>query len=185
MGSPADLQFIRDRKRILMPANSDMITMKGLLKQPLKTALCLILVAIVVVTFIQVVFRYVFHHSLSWSEELARFLFVWISLLGAAYGFKVKSHFAVVFLVNRFGERLQRFIGTLVVFVVSAFLVLFIVESVHLIIGVSIRQIAPGTGLSMAVPHSAAPVGGVLMLYYLLRNWWSELRRSHGTSKHM
>ncbi len=152
-------------------------------RHPLESVLCLFLVATVVVTFSQVITRYFLHVSLSWSEEVARFLFVWIATLGAAYGFKTKSHFAIVFLVNRFSRRLQRLVGTLVVFIASIFLIVFVLESLYLILTVTIDQRAPVTQMSMAVPHSAAPVGGTLMLYYLIRNWWSEFRGSDQTSE--
>jgi TRAP-type C4-dicarboxylate transport system permease small subunit len=139
-------------------------------------------VATVVVTFSQVVTRYFLHVSLSWSEEVARFLFVWIATLGAAYGFKTKSHFAIVFLVNRFPRRLQKIAGTAVFFLAAAFLIVFVLEALYLILTTTIDQRAPVTQLTMAVPHSAAPVGGTLMLYYLTRNWWNELRSPHQTA---
>lgn len=157
--------------------------MRIICRHPLESALCLLLVATVVVTFSQVTTRYFLHVSLSWSEEVARFLFVWIATLGAAYGFKTKSHFAIVFLVNRFSRRLQRLVGTLVVFIASIFLIVFVLESLYLILSTTIDQRAPVTQLTMAVPHSSAPVGGTLMLYYLIRNWWSELRSPHQTSE--
>lgn len=152
-------------------------------RHPLESVLCLLLVATVVVTFSQVVTRYFLHVSISWSEEVARFLFVWIATLGAAYGFKTKAHFAIVFLVNRFSRRLQRLVGALVVFIASIFLIVFVLESLYLIIAITIDQRAPVTQMTMAVPHSAAPVGGTLMLYYLIKNWWSEFRGSHQTSE--
>jgi len=37
-----------------------------------------------ILVFIQVVMRYVFSNSLSWSEEMARFIFLWLSWIGAA-----------------------------------------------------------------------------------------------------
>ena len=157
--------------------------LRVILKHPLETVLCLLLVATVVVTFSQVVTRYFLHVSLSWSEEVARFLFVWIATLGAAYGFKTKAHFAIVFLVNRFSRRWQRLVGTLVVIAAAIFLIVFVLESLYLIIAISIDQRAPVTQMTMAVPHSAAPVGGTLMLYYLIKNWWSDLRGSHQTSE--
>jgi len=114
---------------------------------------------------------------------VARFLFVWIATLCAAYGFKTKAHFAIVFLVNRFSRRWQRLVGTLVVIAAAIFLIVFVLESLYLIIAISIDQRAPVTQMTMAVPHSAAPVGGTLMLYYLIKNWWSDLRGSHQTSE--
>ena len=156
---------------------------KVLCRHPLEFLLCILLVATVVVTFSQVVTRYFLHLSLSWSEEVARFLFVWIATLGAAYGFKTKSHFAIVFLVNRFSSRLQKLVGTLVVIVASIFLIVFVLESLYLILTFTIDQRAPVTQMTMAVPHSAAPVGGTLMLYYLIKNWWSDLRGAHQPSE--
>ncbi len=155
---------------------------KSLLKQPLELSLCLILVAIVGVTFIQVLFRYIFHLSLAWSEELARYLFVWLAALASAYAFKTKSHFALRFLVNRFGENLQKMIGTVVAFIVSAFLIIFVWKAVEFTVSMA-NQVAPSTQMSMAVPYSSAIVGGVLMLYYVLRNWWSDIRKKEKVIK--
>jgi len=78
------------------------------LKHPLELLLCLLMAAIVIVTFSQVVFRYALEHSLSWSEETARFLFMWLTMLGAAYAFKLKSHFALEFLTKRFNEQWKK-----------------------------------------------------------------------------
>ena len=147
---------------------------EGILKQPLELSLCVILVAIVLVTFTQVLFRYIFHLSLAWSEELARYLFLWLAALAAAYAFKTKSHFALRFLVDRFGKRLQRITETLVAFVVSGFLAIFIWKSVEYTIGMA-KQVSPSIQMSMAIPYSSVVVGGMLMLYYVLKNWWSDI----------
>jgi TRAP-type C4-dicarboxylate transport system permease small subunit len=149
------------------------------LKQPLELSLCVILVAIVLVTFAQVLFRYIFHLSLAWSEELARYLFLWLASLAAAYAFKTKSHFALRFLVDRLGKKLQNLIGTLVVFIVSGFLAIFIWKSVEYTVSMA-KQVSPSIQMSMAVPYSSVVVGGILMLYYVLRNWWSD---SHSKNK--
>ena len=80
------------------------ISLKVLYTHPLEAILCILLLTATIVAFTQVVFRYIIHYSLSWSEESARFIFMWITMLGAAYGFKTKSHFALLFVVNRFGK---------------------------------------------------------------------------------
>jgi len=153
-----------------METDSTKQATKGLYRQPLELVLSLILVSIVGVTFIQVLFRYIFHLSLAWSEELARYLFLWLGALASAYAFKTKSHFALRFLVDRLGGKARDWIDTLVVFIVSAFLILFVWKSLVFSISMA-RQIAPSTKIPMAVPYSSAWVGGTLMLYYVLRNW--------------
>ncbi len=146
------------------------------LTHPLELLLCLLMVAIVAVTFAQVVFRYALENPLSWSEESARFLFMWLTMLGAAYAFKLKSHFALTFLSKRLNEMWQKILSTLITLVLSVFLVFFIWKGFYLIFTVAIDQIAPATQLPVAVPYLSGPVGGILMLYYIIRNWFEELR---------
>jgi TRAP-type C4-dicarboxylate transport system permease small subunit len=142
-------------------------------RQPLEAALCVILVSIVAVTFAQVVSRYLLRASLPWSEELARFLLMWLAALSSAYAFKVRSHFALHFVVDHFDGRTRQAIGTLVTALVSLFLIVFAWESAKFTLAVR-DQIAPGTRMSMAIPYSSALAGSVLMLYYVVKNWWTE-----------
>ena len=146
--------------------------MNDLRRQPLEAAICVILVSIVAVTFAQVVFRYLLQASLTWSEELARFMLMWLAALSSAYAFKVRSHFALHFVVDRFDERIRRMIGALVTALVSLFLVVFAWESARFTLAVR-DQIAPGTRMSMAIPYSSALAGSLLMLYYVVKNWWT------------
>jgi TRAP-type C4-dicarboxylate transport system permease small subunit len=154
---------------------------KRLLNQPLELSLCMILVGIVVVTFIQVLFRYVFRLSLAWSEELARYLFLWLAALASAYAFKTRAHFALRFLVNRLGKKIQNMMGSLVSLIVVLFLVIFIWKAVVFTFSMA-NQVAPSTQMSMAIPYSSAVVGGILMLYYVLRNWWSDIHKKEDQS---
>ena len=60
-----------------------------------------------ILVFIQVVMRYVFSNSLSWSEELARFIFLWLSWIGASYAVKERSHFRVEMFANMINGQLH------------------------------------------------------------------------------
>lgn len=53
------------------------------------------LVVMVIVSFMQVVMRYVFNDALSWSEEVSRYLFVWFSWIGVSVGLKENEHLSV------------------------------------------------------------------------------------------
>lgn len=143
-------------------------------RHPLETVLCCVLVAMVLVTFSQVVARYVLQAPLSWSEELARFLLMWLSMLSAAYAFKKKAHFALRFVVDALHPTLQRAVRVVVVLAVASFLVVFTFMSITFVIGVEGHR-APALQIPMAVPYSSAIVGGMLMLYYLIKNAWYEL----------
>ena len=61
----------------------------------------------VVVIFVQVIMRYVFHSSLTWSEELGKFLFVWISWLGISIGEKRGEHIKITMLTDKLNVKWQ------------------------------------------------------------------------------
>ena len=151
---------------------NDVPTKLGLLEW----VLCAVLVGIVVTTFAQVIFRFVFE----WAppidtEELAKYLFMWLAALGAGYGFKTKSHFALNFLVEKLPDTMKKAVTSMVILTMAIFLLAFIYYSALYTWDVR-STMGPGTGLSKAVPASSMIVGGVLMLYYMLKSWLADLR---------
>jgi len=146
------------------------------LRHPLETAICSLLIAMTIVVFSQVIARYVLQAPLSWSEELARFLLMWLSMLSAAYGFKTKSHFALKFLVERVPNLAQRFVAVLVHLVVALFFAVLLYYSVIFVNGVD-GHIAPALQISMQIPYASIVVGCALILIETLRSAWSELTR--------
>ena len=88
-----------------------------------KFVVVLFLIGITVLIFSGVLSRFVFHYSIAFTEELARFLFVWGSLLGAAAALKSGEHGGVPLLANRFSPRWQRFVEIFVAIGVTGFMV--------------------------------------------------------------
>lgn len=70
-----------------------------------KNVLVVSLAIMVIVLFTNVVMRYVFNSSLSWSEEFARYLFVWFSWIGVSAGVKDKEHLRVEILTIALTKR--------------------------------------------------------------------------------
>ncbi len=68
-------------------------------------ALIISLAVMVVVIFSQIVMRYVFNNSLTWSEEFARYLFVWFSWMGVSAGLKDGEHLKVEMLSVALAKR--------------------------------------------------------------------------------
>ena len=149
-------------------------SMQRLFKYPLEIAASTTLVLLVAVTFAQVVFRYILQTPLSWSEEVARFLLMWLAALSGAYAFKMRAHFALKFVTDRFNPRVQRILATLVTLAIAVFLAIFAYQALRFTLEVRTME-APATQISMAIPYSSALVGSVLMLYYVIRNWWRDV----------
>ena len=140
--------------------------LKTIFSYPLESILCVLLSTLSIVTFSQVIARYIFQAPLSWSEELARFLLLWLAMMSAAYAFKIKAHFALHFTVNYLPRRIQKLISLFVSLLVIIFLLGFIYYSFKFVIGVR-GHLAPALQIPMEIPYSACIVGGLLMLFYV------------------
>ena len=81
----------------------------------------IILVVLLLVVGLQIFARYVLNHSLFWSEELARYLFIYLVFLGAAIMLRKKRHIQVSF----FAERLLPSHRKVVAIVVDVLLLVF------------------------------------------------------------
>lgn len=134
-----------------------------------------LLVAMFVVIMLQVVTRYVFSNPLSWTEELARFLLVWLTFLSAGYVMSRRLHITVDILVARLGRRGTVFVDTF------ALLVVVVAAASMAIAGVGIAQsaanlLAPATRLPMTVVYGAAVVGFGLIFLHGMTNLFVNLR---------
>lgn len=119
------------------------------------------------IVFLQVVFRYVLAQPLQWSEELARYMFVWTTLLGAALGVRNSVHFGVDFFVRMLPA------GGVRLFTLLTYLVMLIVIAVLLVHGFILvqktaAQRSPAMEISMAWAYACVPGGAALMLIHLL-----------------
>jgi TRAP-type C4-dicarboxylate transport system permease small subunit len=78
-----------------------------------------------IIIFVQVIMRRVFSSSLTWSEELARYLFIWLIYLGISYGAKIKKHIKIEAFLGIFPKKARPFIeilGDVLFFVFSVFI---------------------------------------------------------------
>jgi len=80
-----------------------------------------LLAAMTLVTFSQVIARYVFNSGAVWALELTVTLFAWLVLFGMSYGIKVGAHLGVDALVNLFRRPIKRLFGLLAVIACLAY----------------------------------------------------------------
>jgi C4-dicarboxylate transporter DctQ subunit len=71
-----------------------------------------LMAAMTVVTFMQVVARYVFNYSFVWALELTGVLFAWLIFIGMSYGVRVGAHIGVDIVVKSLGSRAARIVGS-------------------------------------------------------------------------
>jgi len=123
-----------------------------------------------VLIFMQVVTRYIFGTTFEWSEELARFLFVWVVFLGSALIMGESGHLAVQILPTKLEGTVAGLVLEVFVNLCSyAFTMLLLVQGAKMT-SVMTFQTAPGLGISMSVVYSIIPISACLMTLYLLKD---------------
>jgi len=127
------------------------------------------------IVFVQVILRYVFLSPLSWIEELARYLLVWISCFGAAYGVRKGEHIAVMFLNNMFKGYMK---SALTIFIHILVIILFMVCFMKGI-GLSIRQwnvVTPALQIPRTLPYLGVPISFAIMLLFSLELFITDIK---------
>ncbi|TVR07051.1 MAG: TRAP transporter small permease [Salinarimonadaceae bacterium] len=123
-----------------------------------------LLAAIIFLISFQIMGRYFFNYSISWSEEAATFVQVWIVMLGAGIAMRNRHHVGVDVLITRCPKIVQQIAKTASFLLGAWFLLVVIVGSMSLItLGMIVRS--PALQIPMAIPYLALPIG---MSYFLL-----------------
>lgn len=122
-----------------------------------------------ILIFIQVVMRYVFSNSLSWSEEMARFIFLWLSWIGASYAVKEREHFRVEMFVNMIKGRARIYSEYIVLVVWFLFCFVLVWYGTKLILFLQdTGQVSAAMQIPMTLPYASVPVGCALMCIRLV-----------------
>ena len=133
----------------------------------------------VVCVFSQVLFRYFFKISAPWTEELARFAFIWATFLGAGIAFAEGGHIGVQVVVNRFtsprgNASIRLFADFFCLWLLSMYVVEGFTLSLRLI---SLGQTSPAIpSLFMGFVYLAIPIGSFLMILNILPNALGRLQ---------
>jgi TRAP-type C4-dicarboxylate transport system permease small subunit len=120
----------------------------------------------------QVITRFLLKNPSSYTEEIARFLLIWIGLLGAAYGIGKKIHLAIDVLKQKLPERKRRRIEILINGFILLFAVLvMIIGGIYLVnLTFDLHQISAALQLKLGYVYLAVPLSGVIMVLYSLLN---------------
>ncbi len=119
-----------------------------------------------VVVLMQVFFRFVIYMPFPWSEEIARYLMIWMGMLGSFVALRKGRHIGVTFLVERLPKGLNRVLTPLIQLALIAFLAVIAVQGWKLALS-NAAQKSPAMMIPMIFPYLAIPVGTGLMILEL------------------
>ena len=139
--------------------------------------LVVLMVVEVVVVFAQVVTRYVFHSPLAWSEVLARYMFIWLVWIGAAYATKLRKNIIIDVVASKFkgATKLISEIINFVLFVVLMLFMLWTTSTVMMQVYES-NSIGTGTHLPMWIVWLSLPLSMALNLLRYTQNFVYDMK---------
>jgi len=134
----------------------------------LRQLLALLMAGLVFAVTWQVLSRYLFSTPSVWTEELARFLLVWIGLLGGSYAYHERLHLAVDLLPRKLSvpwARRVRILNHMIVLLFS--LIVMIFGGCRLVaITWHLNQLSPALGIPMALVYFSVPLSGGLITIF-------------------
>ncbi len=142
-----------------------------------------LMIFLLFLTFSNVIGRYVFNKSIYFSDELARFMFVWIVFLGIAKIVKDKRQVSVSILAEKFAGSIK---GVVLETFTAAFGLLFLVITfiggVQLTMTMNLYSSA-ALGIPMGYVYFAVPIGAGLTIIYHITNYVEYLMEYISGSK--
>jgi len=133
--------------------------------------LVILLLIMVVVIFLQVVMRYAFNNSLSWSEELARILFIWVSWVGISFGQKRAEHIKITLVTDAVKGKAKEIVLLVADLCTLGILVVLLVKGIQITDKIyTMASITPALSVPKWLVYASVPVSCLLMAVRVIRD---------------
>lgn len=124
--------------------------------------IALLAAAMTLIMLYQVVLRYCFNAANIWAEELAKFMFVWVTMLASSLAIRKNAHLRVDLFVDLMRPK-YRLILQIVSYIAILGLLVYICRLGITLMGNTMVNRSAGLRVPMAIPYSAVPIGCFLM----------------------
>ncbi|MFA0086981.1 C4-dicarboxylate ABC transporter permease [Vibrio sp. 10N.286.49.C2] len=143
----------------------------ALITKILEKLLVLIMWVMVFAVVWQVFTRFVINSPSTFTDELSRYLMIWVGVLGGAYVYALKRHLAIELLVTKISPKQQEILAITVSLIVILFSSIVLVYGGSSVVNTTLgfNQVSPslylfGSNLPMGYVYMAAPISGVIIV---------------------
>jgi len=119
------------------------------------------------VIFVQVICRYVLHHSLTFSEELARYLFVYIVFFGTAVVARENGHIVMGVLTQKLRGKIAKYTKIAAYIFIMLFVIILFYHGLKMVI-LTAYQLSPALRIPMSYVYLAIPMASFVMFCNIL-----------------
>ncbi|MCL1940980.1 MAG: TRAP transporter small permease [Synergistaceae bacterium] len=131
----------------------------------------------VLFNFLNVVCRYLLPQTpFSYTEELVVIVFVWISMFGISYGYRMGSHTVLTIISDSAPRKIQRLIAAFATFASALLMVIIAYTGWGMVINqIKYNQILPGMRIPMYIVGWAIPIGAAVSFVSILKSGFGEI----------
>lgn len=138
-------------------------------RKTLEMLVVIILASMSCLVFLNVVLRYGFNSSINVTEEVSRYLFVWLAFLGAILAFSENQHVNVTILTSKLSERKRKWLSILTDSAML-FCCYLIISGGWTQFQLNLHNLAPISGLPQGITFLASVItGGLIAILILVR----------------
>ncbi len=148
---------------------------KWCIKNPVEVIGSALTIALTLIVFFQVLFRYAFHSPIDWSEELAMFLFQWCVYIGAAIAVRRGFHYHLDLLTQRVPDCLKKSMALLASVCIFATSYVMVVYGIKMMMMVQVQSY-PVMKFSMAYGYLPIPVAGILISIFQISIFIQQIK---------
>ena len=147
---------------------SKLRTIKKVLDRSLELLVMIVVAVLVLDVLWQVFTRKVLNDPSTWTEELAVFMLIWVSLLGAAVALSRGAHLGIDYFVGKLPPRTRVATEVLVFFCIAAFsLLVMVVGGIDLVVStLELGQESPALRVKVGYVYLAIPISGFFLTLY-------------------
>lgn len=153
---------------------------KNILDKILETLVVLLMGGIVLTIVWQVVSRYIFNSPSEFTDELSRYLLIWVGILGAAYVTGTRGHIAIDFFMDKFFSSRKKqneyFIQSSILAFAIAVLIIGGIRLVY--ITLTLGQISASLQIPLGYVYMVLPLGGFIISFYSLYHMFTLKKKN-------
>ncbi len=153
---------------------SEAASKPGVIRSAADVAAMVGLGAMTLLVFATIILRYCFNISFRWSDELTRYIFIYIVFLGIAVAYRHGDHVVIEIATNLLPERLQRWLAVPIHAITGLLMLILGIAGLWLTFGRMGQALTPGLQIPRAYMHAALPIG----VFFLLIEIAIKLRQS-------
>ncbi len=123
-----------------------------------------------------VFYRYVLNNAIYWSGEVSRYIFVYITFLGATVAYKRKAHVGIDIIIERFSEKTKKAISLIITICFLIFWLLILVKSFKLYPLFWLQKTAT-LEIPYAIPFTALPLSALIWIIHCLSELIEKVKK--------